>query len=56
MIEVGGAQDGDVTKLDDAQRKAVREELARNIGASEVRSMIDVLRARTQVKVVEDRL
>jgi peptidyl-prolyl cis-trans isomerase D len=56
VIEVGGAQDGDVTKLDDAQRKAVREELARNIGASEVRSMIDVLRARTQVKVVEDRL
>jgi peptidyl-prolyl cis-trans isomerase D len=56
VVEVTEASDGDPSKLDEAARKSVREELVRNIGASEVRGLLDVLRARTPTKVVEDRL
>jgi len=56
VVEVTAITDGDPKKLDAAARTAVREEYARNLGSSEVRALLEVLRARTAIKVVEERM
>ncbi len=56
LVELTAVKDGDASKLSAEDRNAVREQIAQGLSVGELRAYLDLLRARTEVKVVEDRM
>lgn len=56
LIALDKVQDGDLSKVTAAQRQALRSEMTQAYGAEATQEFIDILRAKTEIKLAPDRM
>ena len=56
ILSVDKVQGGDLSKLTSAQREQLRNQMAQAYGNVATRSFIDILKAKTPIKIAEDRM